>query len=167
MKRKTTDQHSDLFRAAWEMRLVDNSARSGKMGGLRPAIGRFRTHSHQVGFTSCPSHLPRRPTNRRRRTTRSRARRPRCKIARPRRQLANRTWEASGRFASRFIYTTCYTVSYGVVFPSVLLARAVPRNNIAVRGLVNGAQAAIQKVDAVRGAQSERPRRFDEKDERP
>jgi len=63
------------------------------------------------------------------------------------RQAAARTWTASGLFLSRFAYTTCYTISYGVVFPSVLLARAVPANNAAVRGLVEGAQAARHKVD--------------------
>ncbi len=69
------------------------------------------------------------------------------------RDAANRTWDASSRFASRFIYTTCYTVSYGVVFPSVLLARALPRDNAAVRGMVDGAHAAIQRVDAIRTAE--------------
>ena len=60
---------------------------------------------------------------------------------------AARTWTATGLFVSRFVYTTCYTISYGVVFPSVLLARAVPVNNAAVRGLIEGAQAARHKVD--------------------
>ena len=60
---------------------------------------------------------------------------------------ASRTWEAAGRFANRCLYTTCYTVAYGVVFPSVLLARAVPKNNPLVRGLIDGTQAAIRKTD--------------------
>ncbi|MDG3007109.1 hypothetical protein [Paludisphaera mucosa] len=62
-------------------------------------------------------------------------------------EAAARTWTAAGRFASRFVYTTCYTISYGVVFPAVLLARSVPRNNIAVQGLIEGADAARDKVD--------------------
>ena len=45
------------------------------------------------------------------------------------REAATRTWAATSLFASRFIYTTCYTVSYGVVFPVMLLARAIPQNN--------------------------------------
>ena len=60
---------------------------------------------------------------------------------------ASRTWEAAGRFANRCLYTTCYTVACGVVFPSVLLARAVPKNNPLVRGLIDGTQAAIRKAD--------------------
>ena len=63
------------------------------------------------------------------------------------RLAAARTWTATGLFVSRFVYNTCYIISYGVVFPSVLLARAVPANNAAVRGLVEGAQAARHKVD--------------------
>jgi hypothetical protein len=68
------------------------------------------------------------------------------------REAATRVWSATSLFASRFIYTTCYTVSYGVVFPSMLLAHSIPKNNAAVRGLIDGAQAAIQKVDEVRTA---------------
>ena len=60
---------------------------------------------------------------------------------------AARTLTATGLFVSRFVYNTCYIISYGVVFPSVLLARAVPVNNAAVRGLIEGAQAARHKVD--------------------
>src|SRR5262249_13749715 len=67
------------------------------------------------------------------------------------RKAADRTWAATSLFVSRFVYTTCYTVSYGVVFPTVLLAHSVPRNNAAVRGLIDGAQAAILKVDELRG----------------
>jgi hypothetical protein len=53
----------------------------------------------------------------------------------------------ASRFASRFVYTTCYTVSYGVVFPSALLALSVPRDNAFVHGLIDGAHAAREKVD--------------------
>jgi hypothetical protein len=67
------------------------------------------------------------------------------------RLAADRMWEATGRFTARLVYTTCYTASYGVVFPAMLLARAIPRNNEAVRGLIDGAQAAILKVDQIRG----------------
>ena len=49
------------------------------------------------------------------------------------------------------MYSTCYSFSYGLVFPAMLLARTIPRDNEAVRGLIDGAQAAIQKVDQVRG----------------
>jgi hypothetical protein len=73
------------------------------------------------------------------------------------REAAIRTWAATSRFVSRFVYTTCYTVSYGVVFPTVLLAQAIPRNNAAVRGLVDGAHAAILKVDQLHGTALEPP----------
>jgi hypothetical protein len=64
-------------------------------------------------------------------------------------EAAARTWSATSRLAARFVYTTCYTISYGVVFPSVLLARAVPRDNAAVRGLIEGAHAAQRRVEAL------------------
>ncbi len=65
------------------------------------------------------------------------------------REAATRAWNASNLFACRFIYTTCYTVSYGVVFSSTLIAHAVPRNNAAVRGLIDGAHAAKSKVEQI------------------
>lgn len=49
---------------------------------------------------------------------------------------------ALGGFLSRLTYTTCYAVSYGVVFPTLLIARAVPKDNAIVHGLVDGALAA-------------------------
>ncbi len=65
------------------------------------------------------------------------------------RVAATRTWNATGEIASRCVYSTCFTVSYGVVFPVMLLARMIPRNNEAVRALIDGAQAAIRQVDQV------------------
>lgn len=54
---------------------------------------------------------------------------------------------AIGGFVSRLTYTTCYAVSYGVVFPSLLLARAVPKDNAIVHGLVDGARAARDALE--------------------
>ena len=71
------------------------------------------------------------------------------------REAAARTWEATSLFVCRFVYTTCYTISYGVVFPTTMIARSIPRDNAAVRGLIDGAQAAIHKVDQVHGSSSE------------
>jgi hypothetical protein len=71
------------------------------------------------------------------------------------REAATRTWAATSLFMSRFVYTTCYTVSYGVVFPTTLFAQAIPTNNAAVRGLIDGAHAAVQKVDEIVGAPGE------------
>ena len=55
---------------------------------------------------------------------------------------------AIGGFLSRLTYTTCYAVSYGVVFPTLLVARAVPRDNALVNGLVDGARAARDSVES-------------------
>jgi hypothetical protein len=68
------------------------------------------------------------------------------------REAAIRTWAATSQFVNRFVYTASYTISYGVVFPVVLVARAIPSNNAAVRGLIDGAEAARQRVDQIVGA---------------
>jgi hypothetical protein len=71
------------------------------------------------------------------------------------RDAAARTWSSIGLFTCRFAYTSCYTISYGVVFPSMLLAHAIPKDNAAVRGLIDGAQAAMLAVDRYHGAASD------------
>lgn len=58
----------------------------------------------------------------------------------------NEALPAIGGFVSRLTYTTCYAVSYGVVFPSLLIARAVPKENAIVHGIVDGARAARDAV---------------------
>ena len=63
------------------------------------------------------------------------------------REAAARTWDSTSLFVKRFVYTTCYTISYGVVFPSTPLARSIPKDNAMVRGLIDGAQAAKDKVE--------------------
>ena len=67
------------------------------------------------------------------------------------REMAERVLSGTSLFLSRFVYTTSYTLSYGVVFPATILARSIPRNNAAVRGLIDGARAATAKVDEVKG----------------
>jgi hypothetical protein len=52
----------------------------------------------------------------------------------------------SGSLLSRIAYNTCYAISYGVVFPSVLIAQSVPHNNAFVHGLIDGAHAAKDMV---------------------
>ncbi len=54
------------------------------------------------------------------------------------------------RFLSRSVYTTCYTISYGVVFPTILIARSIPANNTVVHGFLDGARAAIDMVDQLK-----------------
>jgi hypothetical protein len=70
------------------------------------------------------------------------------------REMAERVWSGTSLFLSRFVYTTSYTLSYGVVFPATLLARSIPRNNAAVRGLIDGAKAATEKVDQIQAHES-------------
>jgi hypothetical protein len=53
---------------------------------------------------------------------------------------------AVGQMASRLVYNTCYAISYGVVFPTVLAARSIPKDNAAVHGLIDGAHAAVDMV---------------------
>jgi hypothetical protein len=53
-------------------------------------------------------------------------------------------------FLSGLTYKTCYAVSYGIVFPTVLVARAIPKENAAVRGFIDGARAAIDLVNEMR-----------------
>ncbi len=53
-------------------------------------------------------------------------------------------------FLSRLVYTTCYTVSYGVTFPTYFVASVVPKNNALVHGFVDGAAAARDTVSKIR-----------------
>jgi hypothetical protein len=64
---------------------------------------------------------------------------------------------AASRFLSRFVYTTCYTLSYGVVFPTVLIAKSIPTNNAFAHGLADGAKAAIDAVEQVKNRQLAAP----------
>ena len=48
----------------------------------------------------------------------------------------------SGSVLSKIAYNTCYAISYGLVFPSVLLAHSIPHDNALVHGLIDGAHAA-------------------------
>ena len=55
---------------------------------------------------------------------------------------------AIGQFVSRFTYTTFYALSYGIVFPTMLVVRSIPKENCIVHGLSDGSNAAR---DAVHG----------------
>jgi hypothetical protein len=66
--------------------------------------------------------------------------------------MANRVWASTSLFLSRFVYTTSYTISYGVVFPATLIARSIPLDNAAVRGLMDGAKAATEKAHQLKGS---------------
>jgi hypothetical protein len=62
------------------------------------------------------------------------------------RATATDAMPAAGEFLSRAVYRTCYSVSFGIVFSSVMIARSIPKNNAAVHGLIDGAQAARDLV---------------------
>jgi hypothetical protein len=70
------------------------------------------------------------------------------------REAAARALPEANSLISKLAYNTCYAVSYGVVFPTVLLARSVPRNNALVHGLVDGAHAAMDLVDEMKRAKA-------------
>ena len=65
------------------------------------------------------------------------------------RQAAEKALPSVGLFANRFLYTSSYAVSYGVVVPLALIALSVPHTNPFVHGLVDGSRAARDKVDAL------------------
>ena len=68
---------------------------------------------------------------------------------------AQKALPSVGLFANRLVYTTCYMVSYGVVFPLALVALAVPQNYPLVHGMVDGSRAARNKVDEILGGQTD------------
>ena len=72
-------------------------------------------------------------------------------------EAAARLWSRTGVYVSRAVYVAAYGISFGVVFPAALLARSVPRDNAAVRGLIEGAHAAAHKADAVLARSLEAP----------
>lgn len=51
---------------------------------------------------------------------------------------------------SKTVYSTSYYLSYGIVFPTLMLTSIVPRNNALVHGMIDGARAAHDAVDSLR-----------------
>jgi hypothetical protein len=72
-------------------------------------------------------------------------------------EAAAKVWSRTGIVVSRAVYLAAYGISFGVVFPAALLARAVPVDNAAVRGLIEGAHAASRQVDAILSRSLEAP----------
>jgi hypothetical protein len=58
---------------------------------------------------------------------------------------------AVGRFVSRAAYSSCYYVSFGVVFPTMLVATVVPGGDVLASGLLDGASAARSAVAGRKG----------------
>ena len=57
---------------------------------------------------------------------------------------------AAGRLLSRAVYKASYAVSFGVVFPAAIIAKAIPKGNAAVHGLIDGALAARDAVQEMK-----------------
>ena len=51
------------------------------------------------------------------------------------------------QFASKMVYTACYTLSYGICFPIFAVCRYIPKNNELVNGLIDGGVSANHSVD--------------------
>ena len=49
---------------------------------------------------------------------------------------------ATGEAVSRFVYSSCYYLSYGIVFPTMLVANFIPGCGPVAAGLADGAAAA-------------------------
>jgi hypothetical protein len=63
---------------------------------------------------------------------------------------ASNALPAVSGFLSDVTYKACYAVSYGIVFPTVLVVRAIPKENAVVHGFVDGAHAAIDLVNGMK-----------------
>ena len=57
---------------------------------------------------------------------------------------------AASQVVSRAVYKSCYAISFGVVFPTLLIARSIPKNNAAIHGFIDGAHAAIDLVQEMK-----------------
>ena len=62
------------------------------------------------------------------------------------RETASDAMPAVGQFLSQAAYKTCYGISFGVVFPTMLIVSLIPKNNAAVHGFIDGAHAAMDSV---------------------
>jgi hypothetical protein len=54
---------------------------------------------------------------------------------------------AVSHFMGRLVYTSAYGISYGVVFPVMLVVHMIPKENALVHGLVDGAIAARDQIE--------------------
>jgi hypothetical protein len=61
-------------------------------------------------------------------------------------KAASTVLPAIGKILSKTVYNGCYYISFGVTFSALTVGRLLPRDNIAGRGLHDGALAAKEKV---------------------
>jgi hypothetical protein len=57
---------------------------------------------------------------------------------------------AATRFVARLVYNTSYIVTFGVVFPSMMIAKSIPADNAIIRGFTDGAHDAIEKIGGLK-----------------
>ncbi len=56
----------------------------------------------------------------------------------------------TGQLFSRFVYSGSYYLSYGVVFPTLLVAKSIPGGGQVASGLFDGATAANAAIGAIK-----------------
>jgi hypothetical protein len=49
--------------------------------------------------------------------------------------------------AERLVYGTFYSAAFVIVFPAALLFTVLPKNNVIVRGLIDGSAAATARAE--------------------
>jgi hypothetical protein len=50
----------------------------------------------------------------------------------------------------KIIYNTTYAVSYNLVFSVMFLAKSIPTNNAFINGILDGANAANDKIKSIK-----------------
>ncbi|NKC12843.1 MAG: hypothetical protein GKR94_11770 [Gammaproteobacteria bacterium] len=75
------------------------------------------------------------------------------------RTAARKFWPTLSRATSLVAYSSCYYVSYGVVYSATVLCEVFPKNNPIVDGLADGARAArsarvVHKEALLEGAET-------------
>ncbi len=66
------------------------------------------------------------------------------------RASASEAIPAATQFLSQAAYKTCYGISFGVVFPTMLIVGLIPKNNSLFHGFIDGAHAAIDSVNQMK-----------------
>jgi hypothetical protein len=69
-------------------------------------------------------------------------------------QGASEGYPAVEGFIGRMVYTASYGISYGIVFPVMLVASVFPADNALYQGLTDGAMAARERVSAWRDGEA-------------
>jgi hypothetical protein len=72
-------------------------------------------------------------------------------------EAARQFLPAAGRLLSRAGYNSGFAISYGVVFPAVLIARVFPSENPVAYGLADGARAGLDQARSSRECESGAP----------